>query len=262
MSDERLDTEELDERDMLLLAYADGELDPAREREVEGLIARDPRARRKVEIFWQTAAMLRAAGNERRYAAPAPAPAKVAVLRPPRRAHLGFALAASLAALVVGFGGGTLFNASHGGSEASSERDALIDEIMEYHPVYAAETEHLVEVPASRAGELSAWLGERVGRKLPIPDLADAGLTFAGGRMLVVGGRPVAQLLYTRAAGAPIGICVTRLPGGAAPLQVEQHGDLAAAEWEENGFAYVVVGDLSKDAARDLANRVAATFQG
>jgi anti-sigma factor RsiW len=234
----------------LLVAYVDGELDREAALEVEALLTADPRAAQTVEMFRETAALLRDAYGDR-FLAPqgrVPGPPRRPALRQPRR---GWAIAASLAAAIVGFGGGVTW----GG--ASSERADLIDEVASYHQIYSRETKHLVEVSADQADQLTEWLGERLDRKLAAPDLAAAGLHFAGGRLLVVNDRPVAELMYTRDDGLPIGVCVTQMPGDSSPLRVEQRGRERLASWVGGGYAYVVVGEIDDPTARDIARRVA-----
>jgi anti-sigma factor RsiW len=166
------------------------------------------------------------------------------------RLHCGWAIAASLAAAVA-FGGGFML-----GREAPSERDGLLDEVAGYHEIYSRETTHLVEVPASEAEQLTAWLGERLNREIRVPDLAADGLHFAGGRMLVVNDRPVAELMYTRAEGLPIAICVTRIDGKPWAIGVEQHGAQRIASWAKEGYAYIVVGELDDAMVKDIAWRI------
>ena len=61
--------------DSLLVAYVDGELDAATAQEVEALLASDPQALQRVEMFRETAALLRAAFDDRFYAGKRPVPA-------------------------------------------------------------------------------------------------------------------------------------------------------------------------------------------
>jgi anti-sigma factor RsiW len=163
------------------------------------------------------------------------------------RLHYGWAIAASITAVVM-FGGGVMWD-----SKARSERDGLLDEIAGYHEVYSHETTHLVEVPSGQAEQLTAWLGERLERDVTVPDLADAGLHFAGGRMLVVNDRPVAELMYTGAEGLPIAICVSHIDGKPWSMEVEQHGALRIASWAKDGYAYLVVGELDNATVRRIA---------
>jgi anti-sigma factor RsiW len=173
---------------------------------------------------------------------------------PPRpanpRQRTDWAIAAALA--VVLFGGGFML-----GAKAPSERAELLGDVAGYHEIYSRETAYLVEIPASQTDKLTAWLGQRLDREIKVPDLGDAGLHFAGGRLLVVNDRPVAELMYTRDVGLPVGICVSRIGGQPWSVDVERHDALRIASWAKDGYAYIVVGEFDDAAARDLARRVA-----
>src|SRR3954468_7961377 len=93
---------------------------------------------------------------------------------------------------------------------ATDERAEFMAEVAKYHSVYARETEHLAEVPASRKDHIEEWLGARLERKLSVPDLSPAGWTFEGGRRLVEDDQPIAQLLYVAPGRQPIAVCITR----------------------------------------------------
>jgi len=237
--------------DSLLMAYVDGELDAAAAAAVERLLASDPAARRTVDIYRSTTALLRAACAEGVYADAAPAPAAAPRRRLlPRRAAL--AVAASVAALAIGFTSGYL---------APRPDDGFIDDVVEYHTFYSQETTHLAEIPADRPDEIADWLGGRLHMRLVPPDLTADGLRFAGGRLLSSGGAPLADLLYTRAHGPPVALCIMpsdQRQRAATPVAVSLHEGLRVAAWEAGGYSFAVVGDLSAPDIRTLANRAAA----
>jgi anti-sigma factor RsiW len=239
--------------DELLGAYVDGELDAENARAVERLIAGDARASEKVARLRETNMLIRAACDERLYAATATPRIPPSVRRRLLRGRYGWTVAASLLVGMVGFGAAMWPGGTH---------SDLVDEIAEYHAVYSHETDHLVEVPADRGDELMRWLGNRIERRVVAPDLASAGLRFAGGRMLVVDGRPVAQLMYTRPRGLPVAVCVTPTDRNAAPIHVEQRGALHLATWTDDGYGYVVVGELDRNAVQYLAEQVEQQFRG
>jgi anti-sigma factor RsiW len=230
----------IEDLDLTLMAYTDGELPPEEVAKVEALIAADPALSAIVEQHRRTTALLRAACADVFYAAD---PAKPPAPRRqwPLRTYTGWAIAATVAG-VLGFGGGAVWS---GGGE--SARDHLLAEVAEYHAVFSREDAHLVEIPASRAAELTAWLGSRIGRPLTAPDLSGQGLTFAGGRMLVVDGKPVAELMYTRANGRPIALCIAEadktITDGMAPTQIARKGDLHLASWQSGSHTFIVVGE-------------------
>ena len=243
-----------------LMAYADGELGTEEAAEVERLLETDARAQRQLRIYRETAVLLRAACAEPFYRdVPQRLVATVqrdrSSLPVPRR--LMFALAASLLLGVFGFGAGYGI-----GTRPASAYEALVAEIGQYHPIYARDTAHLVEVPASRIDDLEAWIKERTGRKLAVPDLSSTGYDFAGGRVLVVNGQSVAQLLYTRPGMLPLGICVTALAGAPQPERIDHHAEVNLLSWSDGSYAYVVVGEVSDSMLRALAARVSAELRG
>ncbi len=242
--------------DLLLVSYVDGELDPEAMRKVETLISADPRVRETVEMFRDTAAILRAACGEEFYqpidnVSSLPAPG---LARPFLR--YGAALAASVTMVIIAFGGGALWAVG-----APTVHDELVNEVASYHQIYSRETRHLVEVPADQTEHLTAWLGKRLDRKLVVPDLTPLGLHVAGGRMVIINNHPVGQLMYTRDQGLPVGVCVTELRGAPAALSIESRGALRLAVWEDGSYAYVVVGELDAGAERDIAARVEAELK-
>ena len=241
--------------DPLLVAYVDGELDAQAAREVERLIATDPQAREAVEMYRATAGLLRAACGEHVYAVAEPQrllPRPPGLLRRAVRRH-GRVAAMAMAATVVGFLAGAGW-----ALWPPDARDALVDEVAEYHAIYAREQRPLDLVGPERAGEIEAWLGQGLGlgRPLRVPELGGSGLRFAGARLLVVGGRRVAQLMYARAYGLPVALCITRMDGLAA-LEVERHGAQRTAAWQDGSYAYVVVGELDEAELRAIADRAA-----
>jgi anti-sigma factor RsiW len=139
-----------------------------------------------------------------------------------------------------------------------SECEALIDDIAEIHQVYSRAHRHVLKVPADQVQELMAWLGNHVRRNVEAPNLAAAGLRFAGGRMLVINGGQVAELYYARDDGLPIALCIAPMPGRNAPLNVEQRGEQRAAYWVKGGFAFIVVGEIDRRTAETLAALVGA----
>jgi anti-sigma factor RsiW len=241
-----------DNKDMgaLLVAYADGELDAAEVAEVEAWLAATPAAQQTLAMYRETAAMLRAAFPEIRDAV-IPATLNgggMASWRRQRLPRTAWAVAAGVAMGIIGYGTGATWP-----DLISSERSRMLSEVAEYHSIYSRETVHLVEVPAAQSEHLKAWLGKRVNGTLIIPDFKDAGLTFAGGRLVVLDGEPVAELMYTRDNGLPIAFCVLSHGGKADAVAVERRGDLNLATWDDGAHSYIVVGEADAAVIRELA---------
>jgi anti-sigma factor RsiW len=129
-------------------------------------------------------------------------------------------------------------------------------EVAGNHAIYSRETKHLVEVPAEEIDHLQMWLSNRLHGEFEVPDLAGLGLRFAGGRMLVLGAQPAAQLMYTRERGLPVGICVREIAGAASSVSFEARGPLRLASWRKGGYLYVVVGELTDSEIHAIAARL------
>jgi anti-sigma factor RsiW len=242
--------------DEVLVAYVDGELPPETSLAVEARIARDPEAQGKVQDMRDTAALLRAAFPEedpRSNVVPLKPRAKGGFIRN-RPLLAGLAAAAAVVLLV---GTGLVATPVH-----SDDRAEFMGHVAAYHSVYAKETEHLAEVPASRKDHLEAWLGARLGRSLTVPDLSGEGWTFEGGRLLAEGDQPIAQLLYTAPGRQPIAVCVTRSgQPESEPAQYDPGTGLRVAAWDGDGYLYIVVGSLAPPELDRLAQEVRQHFR-
>jgi anti-sigma factor RsiW len=242
-----------EDMDALLVAYADGELDEAAVAEVEAYLAASPAAQRTLAIYRETAALLRAAFPESRYVLGNLPEFKrhTGTVRGQRRFRLprhSWAVAAALVMGMIGYAAGAFWPGL-----IETRRDRMLDEVAEYHSVYSRETVHLVEVPAAQEDHLKAWLGKRVNASLVIPNFSRNGLTFAGGRLVVLDGAPVAELMYTRANGLPIAFCVLSHVGQPSAISVERRGKLNLATWDDSSHSYFVVGEADPDMIQGLA---------
>lgn len=126
-------------------------------------------------------------------------------------------------------------------------------EVADYHQIYARQTRHLAEVPASERDHIEKWLGKEIGVAFAVPDLANAGWTFQGARLLVAAGKPVAQLLYTDASGSVIALCALQNGSGvAADTALKTFGTIHMATWKSATGSFAFVGD-APDVLEDLA---------
>lgn len=235
---------ELDEN--TLVAYVDGELDAASAREVEQALENSPVARNTVAKLRASAALVRAAFADALHEPPPPR--LVAMLRAAstrRRPRTYWLPLAASIALLIGVGAGA-FGLRHFDhvemAAAQPPIDRLLEDVANYHRVYAREQRHLVEVASTETPHIEDWLGRRLKSQLVVPDLQSQGLAFKGGRLLVFEGRPMAELVYTPADGPPVGLCITFAVAGTAGAATEQRGDLTIAHWTDNGYFYSVVG--------------------
>jgi len=252
--------------DAVLVAYVDGELDESTARKVEAAIAQDPETHRKVELLRRSAVLAAAVFEQPKYHqvtsgiasnVSAPPPSRWARLRP--RWRFALPIAASIVAALIGFGVGFWR-----GSAESDFAEQLLDEVAEYHVVFAREREHQVEVTADRIDDIESWLGERLGRKLVVPDLSDRGLTFRGARLLVVRHQPVAQLVYGFPGrhDRPLALCIAAGSSDENQLRTQTENGVNLAMWARKGFIYVLAGWIDPSVLTTLAGELAPKLDG
>lgn len=233
--------------DMLLCAYVDGELDAIAGREIETLAARNPAVRAQIEMFRASGDLLRRALSEAPFTEVPLGLKQVAgreMVRPALSSRSWSALAA-VATLLLGLGLGSALTrfVEHGSVLPKSAVAGIMHDIAEYHPVYAREVEHLVEVPASRREHLEQWLGDRVGLALKAPDLGVYGLRFQGGRLIALHDHALAQLMYTGPNDQRVALCVAKLQGKQTEgIESLVEGDLKLHGVSKGGHIFVVVG--------------------
>jgi anti-sigma factor RsiW len=263
--------------DVMLMAYADGELDAATARQIEAAIAADPALAARVRLFRESAALLRGAFGdalheevpERLRAAVQPAKASAEAsnvvslsARRPARQIVAWAVAASFAALVLG-GGGTYWYlaneraASDGLQLASSDR--WLDHVAGFYDVYDVtfkkEDRLLVDFKADDIPELTKWFSQRLNRELSVPDLSAQGFEPQGGRLLIINGRPAAQLLYMSSAGELVGLVIAFTTGDYQPARTVRRHNVNIVHWRNAGYAYAFVGTLDTKRLQQLADK-------
>ncbi|MBM3557421.1 MAG: anti-sigma factor, partial [Alphaproteobacteria bacterium] len=241
--------------DAILMAYADGEVDADTAREIERAVETDAETRGRLARFRESAAVLRAAFNDTLYAevpdrlrdavlkTPAPAADNVLPLASrakgataPRRAF-GLPLAAAIVGLVVGLGLGFADDiiAASPFSGRNLQREAWLDQVVNFHKVYAGIYEKqeraLVDFGADDHPQIESFFGERLKRDLKIPDLGARGYGLQGGRLLVVGGRPAAQIVFVDKAGKSLALSILPSPGRQRNPAYEKRGGVGVLHW-------------------------------
>jgi anti-sigma factor RsiW len=230
--------------DTVLLAFVDGELDSGVSREVSKALETDQDARETVNRLRQSAVLVRAIFEQPEEYAMTPK-LRALLEREPSRNYrkVVIAMAASVMIAALGFGGGLLTNGRSALPQPSADA-RLFDEIADYHTLYALEDEHQVEVGADHRDQIESWLGARLHRRLHIPDLSDRQLVFAGARLLVVDGAPVAQLVYRwpDQPHKPLALCITFGEPGEQAIQTDARDGVRQVLWRHRGYTYVLVG--------------------
>ena len=197
-----------------LVAYADGQLEAEREREVAHYLHHHPEAILQVEAYRQQST------NLHRHFDPmlsAPIPK---YLLPPERAPFTLTGVLSstfsqawgrhaVAAVVWVVLGVTLGWVMKGQWATPIEQialpppsPALLRQASIAHAVFAPEVMHPVEVTAKEEAHLVKWLSKRLDKPLRIPSFASKGFSLVGGRLLPAEpGNAAAQFMYENKIG-------------------------------------------------------------
>lgn len=248
--------------DLTLLAYVDGELDAATASAVEEELRDDPGAARKVRRLRESAALIRGAVNEPVHG---PVPRDlVDVLTGPDRAWVPWSarrrglIAAGIAAvLAAGLGGAYVSGLlAHRGDPPLAANDEMVDEIVSYHAFYAEHPPDAATAQADR-GAMETWLSRHLGQPVRIPDLGGQGLEFRTARLFVYEDRPIAQIVYRSASGAPVALCIVAARGNASrPFEAMRRGGFNLVVWERSGSLYIVIGNESESRLRGLGSEI------
>ena len=265
--------------DVMVMAYVDGEVDAATAREIETRAAGDAALAQQIRAMRESSAMARAAFNEVlheevpdrliaaiRAGAPAAAGNVVSLAdrKPDRRGAriiIGWALAASLAALVLGSTGTYMYMGGslpiNGGLQlAATER--WLDQVGGMHGVLESTLKSnerlLVDFGAEHIEELEHWFSTKLDRSLSVPDLTPFGFTAQGGRILVIGGRPAAQFIYRSEADELVALVVASTTQGNQTGRSAKRGSSNIVHWRDQGYAYAFVGTIDIDRLWSMAD--------
>lgn len=238
------------DKEPMLHALLDGELDAANASSLETHLAACPACARRLET-------LKALHERLAALPPTPAPealkgriaamigseARTAARTQPRAPRPGL-LAGWLAA-----GAMTVVAASLVVAPIVA-RPSLPQELAEAH-VRSLQADHLVDIPTSDRHVVRPWFNGRIGfNPPPAPDLAAQGFPLVGGRLDYADGRPIAALVYRRrqhvinlfVLPAKAGLRLPRLgPGGASAP-----GGYAMLHWTGQGLDYWAVSDAEQ----------------
>jgi anti-sigma factor RsiW len=281
--------------DEALIAYLDGELDAAERQQVEAWLAADPAARDRAAELARSADLVRgayagivnepvperllAAARGVTEAARMPAqraeihvlqrPARAVAAHSARRWQVGLAAAAGLFGLLFGSAGTYLSSSLLSPAKPDAERQLAaaaaskvwLDNAAGYYKLLAnAGDNMLIDVPASNdPREALQKISQSLPQQVRLPDLKPWGLTFRGARLVVVEGRPAAQLVYSteNKAIGPLSLIIgaTKQPDTARTFDRRQ--DVNLLYWRHQGRAYALVGQTDIGYLWGIANDVA-----
>ena len=174
--------------------------------------------------------------------------------------NFGFrSMAAGMALLIAGGIGGFVFNEAHQPEITVAQTTGWLHDVADYHGIYAQQKRHLVEVGADEADHIVGWLSSTIGLPFSIPDISDTGFEFQGARLLVVKGKPVAQLMYKDQSGSVVAICFQNSSGkmmGSGETKSSTINGFDILLWSNGDGQYLVIGDQTESRLKEVADQV------
>jgi anti-sigma factor RsiW len=195
-------------------------------------------------------------------------PRRSSVAPPPsRRWYIQLATAAGLFGLAVGVGTGYVGNGMLAPAKAPADRQVQtaavnnwLDNAAGDYKLMVNAGDTLVDVPASGDnGDVLQKISQNLPQQVRLPDLKPWGLSFQGARLVVVEGRPAAQLVYTtdNKAIGPLALIIGSTKQPDISPTFERRQDLNLLYWRHQGRASVLVGQSEIGYLWGIANDVA-----
>lgn len=240
-----------------LHAYADGQLAPERQTQVEAWLAVHPEQRAQVEE-WR----VQAAALHREFDAVLDEPVPARLLPPPEQDHwFNARKAAAVAWLMLG-GVTGFFLRGESAPESQPQQVAassLPRQAAIAHAVFVPEVRHPVEVGADQEAHLVAWLSKRLGSPLKPPQLDAAGYKLMGGRLLPGDSKKgVAQFMYENGNRDRLTLYVQ--PDAPAAdstgFRYAREDGIDVFYWVDGQFGYALSGSTGRDDMLRLATLV------
>lgn len=176
-------------------------------------------------------------------------------------------MSAGIAGLVIGgaltyYGNGILVPASRptGQVQTASINGWLDNAAGNYKLMVNAGPGTLIDVPAGGDnGEALQKISQSLPQQVRLPDLKPWGLSFRGARLVVVEGRPAAQLVYNtdNKAIGPLALIIGSSKEPDIPPTFDKRQDLNLLYWRHQGRASVLVGQTEIGWLWGIANDVA-----
>jgi len=255
---------------MKLSAYLDDELSVEDRRMVEDRLASDPEAVREMEALISADALAKDCFNDL-----LEEPISFGLAQQIKTTDIEIthhrdspsqwkSIAASFIIFAFGGVGGYYLNENVGSSQAIIADNGWLAEIADYHAIYAKQKRHLVEVPGTEVKHIEKWLGKTVAAKFSVPDLSDRKMNFEGARLLVIQGKPVAQLIYKEQDGTVIALCFKKRSGEKIEMisndlnfKTISKNKFDFVSWKTDKASFTVVGPHGKPNLKEIATLAA-----
>ncbi|EFO30322.1 putative transmembrane anti-sigma factor [Roseibium sp. TrichSKD4] len=247
--------------DIDLTAYLDGEADPATVQQINLALEQDKNLVARLEALTIPSSEITASFDDLLSSAPAipPLPKTNADHEPLKSSpqpklflKLGSPLIA--ASLVVGIGLG------YWAAKTPTAAVSWMGYAAAYQSLYVNETLSEVEISEADKHQSLTRLGARLGRDISAAQNDDA-LQFGRAQLLGYKGEDLIQLAYLDPDGNPMALCITPSRNSDnTTVQITTLEGMAAAQWIDEGMAFLLIGGTNPTLIESAAKRLKASI--
>ncbi|CAB3761405.1 anti-sigma factor family protein [Paraburkholderia solisilvae] len=126
-----------------------------------------------------------------------------------------------------------------------------------YQQLYAHETLAEVQPDMVQSARVVDEIRHEDGLDVHVPDLSASGLTFKRVQRLRFHGKPLVQIVYLPASGAPVALCVTKEAKPDHPIAEQSIDDMSVITWRRGELGYALIGKRGGIALPDLGKMLA-----
>lgn len=259
MNDDRVSEGELN-------ALVDGELDPARQAQVEAQLAENPDAARRVARYRAQNAGLHALYDDLLHEEMPEAIVTALAGRRRPAVPAWAAMAAAIALLVAGGAGGWVANdlmrpepAPVAQAGPPIDTQELMVRAAMAHVV--SDRDDLVRPASGDMDQLGEYITTRMGVQVRVPRLESFGYHLMGCRILPDTDGPAAQFVYENDAGEKVSLYVRTEKARGVDITYALADDLSMFYWNDSSRSYALVTHLDdKDSRSALLNAARAVY--
>jgi anti-sigma factor RsiW len=165
--------------------------------------------------------------------------------------------AAAAVLLAFVFGGASGWYLHIGAPAPTLNITLLSEQAVANHMVYTADKRRPTELGADQRDDLARWVSNRLNHKVAPPDLAVDGYSYIGGRLAATPDGPAGLFMYDDKQGVRLTVFVLPLTGAEnSPMQHVESAKVDGVAWIDNGIGYTVVGKLSQEELKRVAEQV------
>lgn len=267
--------------DSRLIAYVDGDLGPSEVASIEQELAVSPELQESVELLRASQLPYREAFATQKLP-PLPAELQrqidamasdarraesnrverqpVAARKPQTRLWLAaaFVAGAFCAGLALRLGPAVLGVPGGGGGTtvASAEAMPWIRAAVDYQRLYTRDTVADMTPDLRASAKTLAAIRQVDGVALRVPDLQAAGLSFKAVSRLRFNDKPLVQIVYLPAHGAPVALCVMKDARPDKVIAQQQVNGMTVVSWRQNDLAYALIGKPDSGDLQSIAQQI------